>query len=133
MASLPSYQDAVSADWLHLVAPYISHQDVPSLCRVNRRFWETFAPRIWSTIPRSDKITDGDSEDGEFRVCHDSSNDLMVLFYKSQANVMPLDLAWLFDSVLISSAGHALKREVSFESLMLGLLRAPILSIWVAT
>ncbi|KAJ4261613.1 hypothetical protein NW762_007045 [Fusarium torreyae] len=63
MASLPSYQDAVSADWLHLVAPYISHQDFPSLCRVSRRFWETFAPRIWSTIPRSDRVTDGDSED----------------------------------------------------------------------
>ncbi|KAF4963573.1 hypothetical protein FSARC_8443 [Fusarium sarcochroum] len=63
MASLPSYQDAVSADWLHIVAPYISHQDFPSLCRVSRRFWETFAPRIWGTIPRSDRVTGGDSED----------------------------------------------------------------------
>lgn len=53
MASLPSYQDAVSTDWLCLVAPYILPRDYPSLCRVDSRFWEVFAPRLWARIPGS--------------------------------------------------------------------------------
>ncbi|ENH72580.1 hypothetical protein FOC1_g10013237 [Fusarium oxysporum f. sp. cubense race 1] len=57
MASLPSYQDAVSPDWLPLVAPYVSPKDYPALCGVNRRYWDVFAPRIWSRIPRSDTVT----------------------------------------------------------------------------
>ncbi|KNB11105.1 hypothetical protein FOXG_11129 [Fusarium oxysporum f. sp. lycopersici 4287] len=57
MASLPSYQDAVSPDWLPLVAPYVSPEDYPALCGVNRRYWDVFAPRIWSRIPRSDTVT----------------------------------------------------------------------------
>ncbi|KAF4953926.1 hypothetical protein FGADI_5718 [Fusarium gaditjirri] len=57
MASLPSYQDAVSPDWLPLVAPYVSPKDYPALCAVNRRYWDVFAPRIWSRIPRPDTVT----------------------------------------------------------------------------
>ncbi|KAH7493695.1 hypothetical protein IWW34DRAFT_716906 [Fusarium oxysporum f. sp. albedinis] len=57
MASLPSYQDAVSPDWLPLVAPYVSPEDYPALCGVNRRYWDVFAPRIWSRIPRLDTVT----------------------------------------------------------------------------
>lgn len=66
MASLPSYQDAVSPDWLPLVAPYVSPEDYPALCGVNRRYWDVFAPRIWSRIPRSDTVTGlDDAEYGE--------------------------------------------------------------------
>ncbi|KAG9506763.1 hypothetical protein J7337_000302 [Fusarium musae] len=56
MASLPSYQDAISPDWLPLVAPYVSPKDYPALCGVSRRYWDVFAPRIWSRIPRSDIV-----------------------------------------------------------------------------
>ncbi|OHE92472.1 hypothetical protein CORC01_12263 [Colletotrichum orchidophilum] len=49
MASLPSYQDAVSIlDWLELVAPYVADKDFASLCSVNRRFYAVFAPRLWN-------------------------------------------------------------------------------------
>ncbi|KAJ4326951.1 hypothetical protein N0V84_002677 [Fusarium piperis] len=44
MASLPSYQEAVSVDWLRLVAPYISPRDYAALCRVNRHFWDIYEP-----------------------------------------------------------------------------------------
>lgn len=68
MASLPSYQDAISPDWLPLVAPYISPKDYPALCGVNHRYWDVFAPRIWSRIPRSDIVTGlDDAEHGEPR------------------------------------------------------------------
>ncbi|KAM5343099.1 hypothetical protein ACJ41O_014065 [Fusarium nematophilum] len=64
MASLPSYQEAVSSDWLHLVVPYASPRDYPSLCRVSRRFWDCFAPRLWGDILRSCRQTAGvESED----------------------------------------------------------------------
>ncbi|EEU44112.1 uncharacterized protein NECHADRAFT_30392 [Fusarium vanettenii 77-13-4] len=53
MASLPSYQEAVSVDWLRLVAPYISPRDYAALCRVNRRFWDMFAPRLWRDVAQS--------------------------------------------------------------------------------
>ncbi|GKU11455.1 unnamed protein product [Fusarium langsethiae] len=64
MASLPSYQDAVSADWVRLVIPYISPNDFAALCRVNRRFWDIFAPRIWGRLPgtSSDRAAGRDSE-----------------------------------------------------------------------
>ncbi|PTD12532.1 hypothetical protein FCULG_00004310 [Fusarium culmorum] len=64
MASLPSYQDAVSADWVRLVIPYISPNDFAALCRVNRHFWEIFAPRIWGRLlaTGSDRLTGRDSE-----------------------------------------------------------------------
>lgn len=71
MASLPSYQDAVSTDWLRLVVPYISPSDYAALCRVNRRFWEIFAPRIWgrlpstSTLTTSDRVVNCDPEHGK--------------------------------------------------------------------
>ncbi|KAL0941642.1 uncharacterized protein CTRU02_204404 [Colletotrichum truncatum] len=49
MAELPSYQDAISRlDWLELVAPYVQCKDFANLCSVNRRFYATFAPRLWS-------------------------------------------------------------------------------------
>ncbi|KAF4993027.1 hypothetical protein FGRMN_6763 [Fusarium graminum] len=73
MAALPSYQDAVSADWLRLVVPYIACRDYPSLCRVDSRFWAVFAPRLWSRIPGSAGVATYDSE---------------------------RDLEWLFGSVL---------------------------------
>lgn len=57
MASLPSYQDAVSADWLCLVAPYILPQDYPSLCRVHSRYWELFAPRLWARLPGASRAS----------------------------------------------------------------------------
>lgn len=57
MASLPSYQDAVSTDWLCLVAPYILPHDYPSLCRVDSRFWEVFAPRLWARLPGSTRAS----------------------------------------------------------------------------
>ncbi|KAF4336322.1 hypothetical protein FBEOM_9775 [Fusarium beomiforme] len=56
MASLPSYQEAVSPDWLPLVAPYVSPKDYPALCRVSRRYWDVFAPRIWSCIPHYEEV-----------------------------------------------------------------------------
>ncbi|RGP60301.1 hypothetical protein FLONG3_10930 [Fusarium longipes] len=64
MASLPSYRDAVSADWVRLVVPYISPNDFAALCRVNRRFWRIFAPRIWGHIPStsSDRLVGRDPE-----------------------------------------------------------------------
>ncbi|KAL3606810.1 hypothetical protein FPOAC2_01776 [Fusarium poae] len=64
MASLPSYQDAVSPDWVRLVITYLSPNDFVALCRVNRRFWEIFAPRIWGRLPgtSSDRIAGCDSE-----------------------------------------------------------------------
>ncbi|CAK7268651.1 hypothetical protein SEPCBS57363_003201 [Sporothrix epigloea] len=47
-ASLPSYDEAVSGGhWLNLVAPYVAVQDYPKLCRVSRRFYDLFAPRLW--------------------------------------------------------------------------------------
>lgn len=47
-ASLPSYEEAVSGGhWLNLVAPYVAVQDYPKLCRVSRRFYDLFAPRLW--------------------------------------------------------------------------------------
>ncbi|KAK2011813.1 hypothetical protein LZ32DRAFT_659294 [Colletotrichum eremochloae] len=49
MATLPSYQDAVSRlDWLQLVASYVEDKDLASLCSVNRRFYALFAPRLWN-------------------------------------------------------------------------------------
>ncbi|KAK1460090.1 hypothetical protein CMEL01_03089 [Colletotrichum melonis] len=49
MATLPSYQDAVSKlDWLELVAPYVADKDFTSLCSVNKRFYAVFAPRLWN-------------------------------------------------------------------------------------
>ncbi|KAF4977555.1 hypothetical protein FZEAL_5926 [Fusarium zealandicum] len=63
MASLPSYQEAVSADWLRLVVPYLLPRDYPALCRVNRRFWATFAPLLWGNILRSRQSADVDSVD----------------------------------------------------------------------
>ncbi|KAJ3513563.1 hypothetical protein NM208_g15171 [Fusarium decemcellulare] len=63
MASLPSYEDAVSVDWLRLVVPYVYPRDYPALCRVNRRFWETFAPRLWGDIVRSGRDAGVDSDD----------------------------------------------------------------------
>ncbi|CAK7219445.1 hypothetical protein SCUCBS95973_003824 [Sporothrix curviconia] len=49
MASLPSYEEAVSGGhWLDLVAPYVAIKDYPKLCRVSRRFYDQFAPRLWS-------------------------------------------------------------------------------------
>lgn len=67
MASLPSYQDAVSADWVRLVIPYIAPNDFAALCRVNRHFWEIFAPRIWGRLlaTGSDRLTCRDSEHGK--------------------------------------------------------------------
>ncbi|CAK7272730.1 hypothetical protein SEPCBS119000_005277 [Sporothrix epigloea] len=47
--SLPSYAEAVSGGhWLDLVAPYVAIQDYSKLCRVSRRFYDQFAPRLWS-------------------------------------------------------------------------------------
>jgi hypothetical protein len=67
MASLPSYQDAVTTDWARLVVPYVDSREFASLCRVNRHFWEIFAPRIWGRLPSttSDRVTDSDSEYGK--------------------------------------------------------------------
>ncbi|UKZ81881.1 hypothetical protein TrVFT333_009657 [Trichoderma virens FT-333] len=48
MDVLPTYQQATTRpDWLQLAAPYIAFADYPSLCRVSRRFWSVFAPRLW--------------------------------------------------------------------------------------
>ncbi|KAL7943794.1 hypothetical protein V8C42DRAFT_328461 [Trichoderma barbatum] len=48
MDVLPSYQQATTRpDWLQLAAPFIAFTDYPSLCRVSRRFWLVFAPRLW--------------------------------------------------------------------------------------
>ncbi|GKT76597.1 leucine rich repeat domain containing protein [Colletotrichum tofieldiae] len=49
MATLPSYQDAISRlDWLGLVASYVEDKDLASLCSVNRRFYAVFAARLWN-------------------------------------------------------------------------------------
>lgn len=48
MNRLPSYGEAVEgAHWLTLVAPYVAVQDYARLCRVSRRFYDEFAPRLW--------------------------------------------------------------------------------------
>ncbi|RTE74231.1 hypothetical protein BHE90_011334 [Fusarium euwallaceae] len=67
MASLPSYQEAVSVDWLRLVAPYISPRDYAALCRVNRHLWDMFAPRLWRDVAQSGREVGVDSEDGKLR------------------------------------------------------------------
>lgn len=49
MDVLPSYQDATKRlDWLVLVAPYVRVRDYARLCRVSRRFYSHFAPRLWN-------------------------------------------------------------------------------------
>ncbi|KAL1870411.1 hypothetical protein VTK73DRAFT_2649 [Phialemonium thermophilum] len=57
MALLPSYQEAVAgAHWLELVAPYAHVRDYPSLCLVSPRFYEQFAPRLWSDPLRTIRV-----------------------------------------------------------------------------
>ncbi|KAL1895285.1 hypothetical protein Sste5346_005432 [Sporothrix stenoceras] len=49
MAHLPSYEEAVTGGhWLDLVAPYVALKDYSKLCRVSRRFYDQFAPRLWN-------------------------------------------------------------------------------------
>ncbi|EPE07622.1 leucine rich repeat domain containing protein [Ophiostoma piceae UAMH 11346] len=49
MASLPSYEEAVSGGhWLDLAAPYMSIRCYSKLCRVSRRFHSQFSPRLWN-------------------------------------------------------------------------------------
>jgi hypothetical protein len=46
---LPTYEEATARpDWLTLVAPYIPLRDYARLCRVSRRFYREFAPRLWA-------------------------------------------------------------------------------------
>ncbi|KAL2116357.1 hypothetical protein VTJ04DRAFT_8524 [Mycothermus thermophilus] len=46
---LPTYEEATARpDWLTLVAPYIPLRDYAGLCRVSRRFYCEFAPRLWA-------------------------------------------------------------------------------------
>jgi hypothetical protein len=46
---LPSYQDAIArVDWLDLVAPYMNVKHYARLCRVSKRFYAQFAPRLWN-------------------------------------------------------------------------------------
>ncbi|KAI0407950.1 hypothetical protein F4802DRAFT_551951 [Xylaria palmicola] len=48
MDTLPSYSEATSRlDWLSLVAPFIPASSWTSCCRVDRRFYNHFAPRLW--------------------------------------------------------------------------------------
>ncbi|KAK3320713.1 hypothetical protein B0T19DRAFT_430250 [Cercophora scortea] len=45
----PSYQDAIRRlDWLEIVAPYVSARELARLCRVSKRFYHQFAPRLWN-------------------------------------------------------------------------------------
>ncbi|KAH6885747.1 hypothetical protein B0T10DRAFT_83567 [Thelonectria olida] len=54
MEALPSYQEATTRpDWLPLVAPYLPPNEYPTLCQVNRQFWQVFAPRIWGNVFRT--------------------------------------------------------------------------------
>ncbi|KAJ2903416.1 hypothetical protein MKZ38_009993 [Zalerion maritima] len=46
-AALPSYSEAISADWLPIVAPYVPAKYYAVLCLVSRRWYEEFAPRLW--------------------------------------------------------------------------------------
>jgi hypothetical protein len=47
-AVLPSYQEAISPDWLGIVAPWVSMSDYANLCRVSMKFYDQFAPRLWN-------------------------------------------------------------------------------------
>ncbi|KAI8955863.1 hypothetical protein F4801DRAFT_586541 [Xylaria longipes] len=48
MDILPSYSEATTRlDWLSLVAPYVPAPAWTSCCRVDRRFYDRFAPRLW--------------------------------------------------------------------------------------
>ncbi|KAI8692671.1 hypothetical protein LRP88_07605 [Fusarium phalaenopsidis] len=93
MTSLPSYQEAVSVDWLRLVAPYISPRDYAALCRVNRRFWDMFAPRLWRDVAQSGRDVGVDSEDGKLRACCCRASSRPV------ADVTVLGLEWLLNCV----------------------------------
>lgn len=49
MNTLPSYEDAVSGGhWLDLAAPYMPIRSYSKLCRVSRRFYSHFSPRLWN-------------------------------------------------------------------------------------
>jgi hypothetical protein len=65
MASLPSYEDAVSRlDWLELVVRYVSVRDFRSLCLVNTHFYRVFAPRLWNDPLRARRVIGLDPSDG---------------------------------------------------------------------
>ncbi|KZL85890.1 leucine rich repeat domain containing protein [Colletotrichum incanum] len=67
MATLPSYQDAISRlDWLELVASYIEDKDLASLCSVNRRFYAVFASRLWNDPLVAVRRLGLDPSDGTF-------------------------------------------------------------------
>jgi len=48
MTTLPSYHEAVHADWLPIVAPFLAVHEYARLCRVSRPFHAQFAPRLWN-------------------------------------------------------------------------------------
>lgn len=65
MTALPSYSEAIAqTDWLALAAPYVSFSDYRALCRVSRRFWDTFAPRLWRDILSAVRHSGLDPSDG---------------------------------------------------------------------
>lgn len=66
-ASLPSYHEAITRlDWLQPVAPYVRFADYRALCLVSRRFWAVFAPRLWTNLLRSARLSGLQSGDGKY-------------------------------------------------------------------
>jgi len=69
LAPPPSYQEATSrADWLPLVAPYISPPCYTNLCLVSKRFYRQFAPVLWNDPITLVPVIRPNLEDGEFVV-----------------------------------------------------------------
>lgn len=67
MAHLPSYEEAVTGGhWLDLVAPYVALQDYSKLCRVSRRFYDQFAPRLWNDPLQTARLLGLHPNDGAF-------------------------------------------------------------------
>lgn len=67
MNTLPSYEDAVSGGhWLDLAAPYMPIRSYSKLCRVSRRFYSHFSPRLWNDPIQTARLLGLHPNDGEF-------------------------------------------------------------------
>jgi hypothetical protein len=65
MASLPSYQEAISRpQWIAIVAPYVAPRDYCCLCLVDKRFYAEFGPRIWKDPFKTIRLLGGDPANG---------------------------------------------------------------------
>lgn len=65
-ATLPSYGEAISSDWLPLVAPYLPATLYARLCLVSRSWYGEFAPRLWRDPLQTIRALGLDPADGEW-------------------------------------------------------------------